>query len=123
MFSTTLQIVALSFAASQNSPAAAYATHCDPTPTYHQLFPARNHVLVEQITSCFYIPPVVNNNVSITITLTFTPSQIPDCLSPIRTVFPITLLTIHRLGSNKAVTYSSVYTCLADAEAYRCLCT
>ena len=83
MFSTTLQTVALSFAASQNSPDAAYATHCDPTPTYHQLFPARNHMLVEQITSCFYIPPVVNNNVSITITPSFTLSHISGCLSPL----------------------------------------
>jgi len=88
MLSTTLQIVALSFAASQNSPAAAYATHCDPTPTYHQLFPARNHVLVEQITSCFYITPAVNNNISITITLSFTLPQIPGCLSPSQVCVP-----------------------------------
>jgi hypothetical protein len=75
MFSTTLQIAVLSFAVSQSSPAAAYATNCDPSPTYHQLFPGKNHMLVEQITSYFCIPPAVNN-VSITITLPFSLSQV-----------------------------------------------
>jgi hypothetical protein len=59
----------------------------------------------------------------ITITLSFTLSQIPDCLSPSQVCVPTTVSTTHRLGSSKAVTYTSVYTCLADAEAYRCLCT
>jgi hypothetical protein len=45
MSSTTLQIAGLSVAASQNSPAVAYATNCDPDPTYHQLFPGKKQII------------------------------------------------------------------------------
>ena len=96
MFSTTLQIAGLSCTASQNSPAAAYATNGDPSPTYHQLFPGRNHVFVEQITSYFYIPPVVNNNINITITLSlhFPRSQVVlPPFPPLMSVLPSTLVT------------------------------